>query len=94
MSWGLDFAMQSSRPQFKVNELDVYDEGTEVNAFIETSRWFGIKIRLEGNNLLDYSETRNRTIYEGARDLTPVESQIYRDRTAGRRVKLVLSGSF
>ena len=94
MSWGVDFAMQSSRPQFKVNELEVYDEGTEINAFVETTRWFGIKLRLEGNNLLDYSEIRNRTIYAGERDLTPVASQIDRDRMAGRRIKLVLSGSF
>ena len=94
ISWGTDFAMQSSRPQFKVNELDVYDEGLEWNTFIETTRWFGIKMRLEGNNLFDYTEHRDRTIYAGERDLSPVQSWIFREREAGRRVKLVLSGSF
>lgn len=77
-----------------MNELEVYDEGLELNAFIETSRWFGIKLRLEGNNLLDYIEKRDLTIFLGERDITPVQSQIFRERAAGRRVKLVLSGSF
>ena len=94
VAWGWTLITRAERPLFKVNELEVYDEGTEINAFVETTRWFGIKLRLEGNNLLDYSEIRNRTIYAGERDLTSVASQIYRDRMAGRRIKLVLSGSF
>ena len=94
IAWGFDIAQQGERPRFKVNELDVYNEGLETNAFIETTRWFGIKIRLEGNNLLNYVETRERTLFEGERDLSPIESWVLRERTPGRRIKFVLSGSF
>ena len=94
MSWGTDIATQASRPRFKVNELEVFNEGLELNAFVETSRWFGVKMRLEGNNLLDYNEKRDRTIYAGERELSPVSSTILRAREAGRRIKFVLSGSF
>ena len=94
VSWGTDIATQASRPRFKVNELEVFNEGLEFNAFVETSRWFGIKMRLEGNNLLDYYEKRDRTIYAGERELSSVSSTILRAREAGRRIKFVLSGSF
>ncbi len=94
IAWGWDIGEQAERPRFKVDELDVYNEQLELNAFIESTRWFGIKIRLDGNNLLDYTETRNRTIYAGDRGVTPVTSQIIRERTPGRRIKLTLSGNF
>jgi hypothetical protein len=94
VAWGVDVAEQGERPRFKVNELDVYNEELELNAFIETTRWFGIKIRLEANNILDYTETRERILYENERGLSPVESSILRLRMPGRRIKFVLSGSF
>jgi hypothetical protein len=64
LAWGWDIAEQAGRPRFKVNELEVYDEGVEVIVFAETTRWFGMKIRLEGRNLLNYTESRNRFLYQ------------------------------
>lgn len=94
VAWGWDIAEQAERPRFKVNELEVYDEGMEVNVFVESTRWFGIKIRLEGRNLLNYTESRDRILYTGERQLTPLDSLIVRERSAARRVNVVLSGSF
>ena len=94
MAWGWDIAEQARRPRFKVNELEVYDEGLEVNIFGETTRWLGIKLRLEGRNLLNYTESRDRILYEGDRELTPVAARILRERVAGRRLNVVLSGNF
>ena len=62
--------------------------------FVETTRWFGIKTRLEGSNLLDYNEVRDRYIYKGGREVSPLESRILRERQAGWRVTLFLSGNF
>jgi len=93
-AWGWDIAEQANRPLFKVNELDLYNEGVELNAFIETTRWLGLKIRIEGNNLLNFTEWRDRTIYTGQRDLSPVKNRIIRNRVSGRRLSLVLNGSF
>ena len=39
--------------------------------FIVSTDWFGIKMRLEGNGLIDYTETRNRRIFESDRNLAP-----------------------
>ena len=94
ISWGWDFAEQAKRPRFKVNELEVFNEGLEANVFVETTRWYGVKIRLDARNLFNYDESRNRTIYIGERGQTPVESRIIRDRTVGTRFTLTLSSSF
>jgi hypothetical protein len=94
IAWGWDIAEQADRPRFKVNELDIYDETLEVNLFVETTRWFGIKLRLEGRNLLNYMETRDRILYEGYRELDQATSRVLRERVAGRRLNLILSGSF
>jgi len=94
VAWGWDIAEQAERPRFKVNELEIFNEGIETNIFVETTRWFGIKTRLEANNLLDYDEIRDRIIYTGGREVSPVESRILRERQAGWRVTLSLSGNF
>lgn len=94
VAWGWDIAEQADRPRFKVNELEVFNEGIETNVFVETTWWFGIKTRLEGSNLLDYNEVRDRYIYKGGREVSPLESRILRERQAGWRVTLFLSGNF
>ena len=94
VAWGWDVRTRGPRPIFLVNELDIGDEGTEFNIFIETTRWFGLKVNLIAGNILNAAETRDRTIYEGLRDLSPIESREYRERARGERVELTVSGSF
>ncbi|MGY8815001.1 MAG: TonB-dependent receptor domain-containing protein [Gammaproteobacteria bacterium] len=94
VAWGWDFGEQANRPRFKVNELETFNEGLETNVFVETTRWLGIKMRLQGANLLNYNEVRDRFIYTGGREVSPVESRILRERKAGWRVTLFLSGNF
>jgi hypothetical protein len=77
-----------------VNEEELSNEGVLASVFVETTRWFGIKARIEGHNLFKYDEVRERTIYTGERGLTPINSYLLRERDVGRRVNLVLTGSF
>jgi hypothetical protein len=93
-AWGWNAGREAERPLYKVNELDVYDQELLIDAFVETTRWFGLKIRLEGTNLLNYDETRERTLYTGERVLSAVESRELRSRKPGRRVQITFSGSF
>jgi hypothetical protein len=94
VAWGWNFDTRAERPLFKVNELDIYDEGTDLNVFIETTRWFGIKIRFSGLNILDFRQTRDRTVYLGERDLSPVDFRELQTLSNGARVLLTLSGAF
>lgn len=94
MAWGWEVRGRGNRTRFLVNELDVYNDGTELNIFAETTRWFGQKIRLSANNLLDFHALRSRTIFTGERDLSAVARRELQDRTDGRRLLLTVSGSF
>ena len=94
VAWGWDLRTRAERPLFKVNELDIYDEGVEINVFLETTRWFAMKIRLQAENLLNLSQLRDRTVFDGERDLSPVDFRELHDSVDGRRVVLSLAGSF
>jgi hypothetical protein len=94
ISWGWSMVTRSERPLFRVNELEVLNEGIDTSAFIETTRWLDIKIRFEINRLFKTLESRDRTIYAGQRDLTAIDSFIHRDRNGGRELVLRLSGTF
>jgi len=93
-SWGWSFRTRAKRPVFKVNELDIHDESTEYNFFVETTRWFGIKIRVDGLNVTDHVETRNRAVYAGERGLSPVEFREVTEAYNGARLMVTLSGTF
>ena len=94
VAWGWTIAERDERPLFKVNELDIHDEGYAVNFFIETARWKGLKVSLVGENLLNFNQSRDRTFYSGERHLTPVDSVKLEERFNGRRIELSVSGSF
>ncbi|MGY8813188.1 MAG: TonB-dependent receptor domain-containing protein [Gammaproteobacteria bacterium] len=94
IAWGWRAAEQAVRPVFKVNEAELYNEGIFFNVFIETTRWLGLKVRVEGHNLFNYFEVRDRTVFSGERDLTSVKSFALRERNVGRRANLVLTGTF
>jgi hypothetical protein len=97
MAWGWDIAQRDRRILFKVNELDIVDEGElEFNAFIETTRLGQIKARFEAQNIFNLAETRDRTIFIGTRNssLSGVDRREIRYRTKGFRLFLILSGTF
>jgi outer membrane receptor protein involved in Fe transport len=94
IAWGWNIRKRGNRHEFKVNELVEYSDGIEANIFIETTRWWGLKIRLDGQNLADFRQLRYRSIFEGERDLTPLAENEIRDRTDGVRVQLSFAGSF
>jgi len=94
VAWGWEVRARGERIRFKVNELDIFNEGTEMSAFIETTRWLGIKTSLKLTDLLDHKRTRDRTIYAGQRGLSEVSRQELIDYERGRQATLMFSGSF
>jgi outer membrane receptor protein involved in Fe transport len=93
-AWGFDTAFQANRRVFKVNELEDFEEGVELNMFFETTRWPGFKVRLEGRNLTNYLEIRDRLTYTGRRELSPILRRELRLRKPNRIFTLSFSGNF
>ncbi len=94
VAWGWTFGERDKRPLFRVDELDVNDEGYAIDFFIETTRWRKAKVSLVGDNLLNFTQSRERTFYTGKRELTPVDGFEKWERFNGRRFTLTLSGTF
>jgi hypothetical protein len=94
VSWGIEARERSNRPIFKVDELEVFNETTEVNAFLETTRYWGLKFRLEGQDILNFNQWRNRTIYDGRRGFSRVDRRIRVFRLDGARLQISVSGDF
>lgn len=94
VAWGVNMGMRAGRDLYKVNELDNYDEGISLNAFIETTRWFGVKMRFLAENLPNLSQQRDRLAFTGARDQSVID---FRELTVGHegiRLTFMTSGSF
>jgi len=94
IAWGWDIRKRGNRFEFKVDEFVEHEDGVEANVFVETTRWWGLKIRLDGQNLLDFRQLRQRSIFTGERDLSPLDVDEIRDRTDGVRIQLSFAGSF
>jgi len=94
VSWGWDIRERGKHPRFRANELDILNEDIEINSFIETTRWFGLKLRFDAENILDLTSTRDRIRYTGARDLTSVRFREEQIRKRSFRLAFSVSGSF
>lgn len=94
VAWGMEVEVSAESPRFKVNELDVSEEGVELDLFVETTRWLGLKVRAELNNLLNTAETRDRLIYTGARSLSAIQRRQFERSLDARQLVLTISGTF
>jgi len=93
-SWGWGLAKRARRVVYRVNEHDIFSEGLDLTAFVETKRWLGLNMRLEGLNMLDSTQYRDRLVYVGGRTLSDVQRRELREGTNGVRVQLSVSGTF
>ena len=94
VAWGWDMTLEADLPVFKVDELDVRDKDPLINLFVETTRWFGIKTRIDVNNVTNMTERRTRSNFTGQRDLSLLDFRQLQHRKDGIEVGLTISGSF
>ena len=93
-AWGWSIIERAERFLFKANELEIFNEEMALTAFIETTRWFGVKMQVSGENILNFEEERIRTIFSEERDLSPLASTQSRHRTRGAQLFFTISGAF
>lgn len=93
-AWGGQLEFIGGENFYGIDELDRFDEGVDLELFIETTRWWGIKTRLTFETVSNREFVRDRRVYVGQRDLSPLLFRELRDRRRGRSVVLSFSGSF
>lgn len=94
VAWGWRLQLRAEEPFFGVDELDISDRGVDLQAFLETTRWLGVKIRATLQNILDREFIRDRQVFDGNRASAPEAFREFRDRRRGRSLVFEISGTF
>ena len=94
-AWGIETGYADAARSFGADEINRYQDGVDIEAFIETTRFSGIKVRLLAQNLLDRPFERERVLYEGNRtpDAAPARRE-QRELRRDRSILLSVSGTF
>ncbi len=94
VAWGFEILQTAPLPFFGIDERVLDDRGVSLDAFIETTRFFGFKIRIRAENLINDTSVRERAVFTGLRALSPLDFIEARRRRIGRSLILTAEGSF
>jgi len=94
LSWGWEIERSTERRDFGIDEIDRFENGVDVEVFIETSEWLGVKFSLTAQNLLNRKFERERLLFDGPRDSADLLFRENRDRRRERSLVFGVSGSF
>ena len=62
-AWGTSYNAYSTEAAFRLNEINRFRQIRQLNVFVETTWIANLKIRLEGQSVLNSAEQRDRRIY-------------------------------
>ena len=94
-AWGVELEYADQAQNFGLDELEIFQNGLDIDAFVETTRFRGVKMRLEAFNLIDFKIERDRRLFDGPRgDDAELILRELRDRRRGRTLIFTISGTF
>lgn len=93
LAWGWGMEKASERRFFRVSERETYEEGPFLAAFVESTRFGPVKVRLGARNLLNTTFRRERRFFSPNRagDFT---NQELRKRHQGQVYSIEVTGNF
>ncbi len=94
VAWGFEILQTAPQPFFGIDEHVLDDRGVSLDAFVETTRFFGFKIRIRAENLINDTSVRDRAVFTGLRALSPLDFIEARRRHVGRSIILTAEGNF
>jgi hypothetical protein len=92
LAWGMEIEANSPIDIYRLNEREIYTEGPDLSAFVETTA-LPAKVRLYAVNLLDTEFERDRNFFAPTRAGAPSRRDV-RQRSYGRFIGVVVSGKF
>ncbi len=90
-------AVHAEVPRFGLDEYVVSKgiaDTVDMDVYVETTRWFGLRMRLQFGNVLNRTFHRERLVYSGARGLSPLAFGELRERTRGHSTQISITGVF
>lgn len=95
VSWGFNFFRNSGSYSYRINEVQFVDpQQNSIEAFVETTRFFGVNIRLQVNNIGNNYTDRHRFRFFGPRDTAPLAVTEWRRQYDDVVVNLRVRGTF
>ncbi len=94
-AWGLSGSYLHQQAEYRRSQSDRIWEGPVfASAFIENKDVLGLTMRFSIDNIVNARSRRERVIFEGVRDLSPIASVESRDRLIGPIFIFLVKGSF
>ncbi len=94
-AWGASYYHEHIQSTFRRNQQDRVWEGPAfVSAFVENKDVFGLTVRAGINNILNARARRERTVYSGLREASPIAFRESRNRLIGPSFLLSVKGTF
>lgn len=94
-AWGVEADYVDESRNFGLDEIEIDDRGLDLELFIETTRFWGVKMQLNAVNVLDREFLRDRRLFDGPRgDDANLSLRELRDRRRGRTLVFSVSGTF
>ncbi|WP_375207717.1 TonB-dependent receptor domain-containing protein [Hyphococcus sp.] len=93
-AWGWDLEIGGPEFEFGLDEFERENDKVDLDIYWETSRFQGVKLRIELKNLLRGGDSRRRLRYEDARSLSYLEFEEARARSGARALAVEVSGTF
>ncbi len=93
IAWGLEYDGSFTDTTFLVDEVQTFEGNKRLEFFIETTRFFGVKIQIEVEHLKKGHFKRSRLFYDQTRGGALTGSEVSR-RTRRPELKLSVTGTF
>lgn len=94
-AWGGDMEYSRVGPSYRSSQVDrLYEGPVFASAFIENKDVLGLTLRAEVRNIWNARSRRQRTFYEGVRNVSPVSLVEDRDRLIGAIFSFSVRGTF
>jgi len=95
MAWGFDYFHRSaSEAAFLFSQRRNYNGPGDFDFFVETTKVKGTTIRFSAENIFGPTNFRERTDFDGTRDLGIIRQTEFRQQKFGSRLRLSLRGTF
>ncbi|MDP5071249.1 MAG: TonB-dependent receptor [Congregibacter sp.] len=94
LAWGVTMFARDTFPLYGIDEIDIQGQRADMDLFIETRAFEGLRIRLTIEDLFRDGESRDRRVFAGDRSVAPLAFREVREQSQARIVSLQLSGDF
>jgi outer membrane receptor for ferrienterochelin and colicin len=93
LAWGVDYEREQLAPEFRFDRITDESDAHELEVWVETTRFDGLKLRVFAANLGDPRETRDRRSFDPDRNGL-LEGSERRRRELGKVFGIELQGAF